>query len=70
MNMDARLAMLNNITLSIFSTALLLWSQASFAETVTDVSCYAEIKGEMVTLDRICIDRLRSPELTRRAMGR
>ena len=52
------------------TSLLLLWSQASFAETVTDVSCYAEIKGEMVTLDGICIDRLRSPELTGRAMGR
>ena len=52
------------------TSLLLLWSQASFAETVTDVSCYAEIKDEMVTLDRICIGRLRSPELTGRAMGR
>ena len=46
--------MINNIILSIFSSALLLWAQASFAETTTEVSCYAEIKGEEITLDGTC----------------
>ena len=44
----------NNIILSIFSSALLLWAQTSFAETTTEVSCYAEIKGEEITLDGTC----------------